>query len=76
MFHLYVKPGGLIFIRVPTTINLERNVRPGKKFLADPGELLVLCKDFEIISHEEKWFEDRHEARFIGCLPESSTKRN
>ena len=76
MFHRYVKPGGLLFIRVPTTINLERNVRPGKRFLADPDELLALCKDFEIISHEEEWFEDRHEARLIGCLSEPLTKRN
>jgi 2-polyprenyl-3-methyl-5-hydroxy-6-metoxy-1,4-benzoquinol methylase len=76
MFDRYVKPGGLLFIRVATTTNLERNVRPGKRFLADPDELLVLCKDFQIISHEEEWFQDRHEARLVGCRPELLTNRN
>jgi|TARA_B110000438_G_scaffold104624_1_gene103255 SAM-dependent methyltransferase len=76
MFDHYVKPGGLLFVRVATTKNLERNVRPGKKFLADPDELLVLCKDFQIVSHEEEWFQDRHEARLVGCLPKPSTNRN
>ncbi|MDE0845512.1 MAG: class I SAM-dependent methyltransferase [Actinomycetota bacterium] len=76
MFDRYVKPGGLLFVRVATTTNLERNVRPGKRFLAEPDELLVLCKDFQIISHEEEWFQDRHEARLVGCLPEPLTNRN
>ncbi|MFQ3315512.1 MAG: hypothetical protein ACI91U_001008, partial [Candidatus Poriferisodalaceae bacterium] len=44
--------------------------------LAEPDELLVLCKDFQIISHEEEWFQDRHEARLVGCLPEPLTNRN
>ncbi len=59
-------PGGHLLVVHPTRKNLQRHARPPERFLLDEGELPSLLAGLEILSHEERWFENgRHEARLL-----------
>jgi hypothetical protein len=57
--------GGLFVFSQPTRRNLERHAHPSARFLLEEGELPGLVSDLRIVSHEEAWFGDRHEARLL-----------
>lgn len=65
----HVRPGGLALVRIATVRNLEQNEHPSRRFLVDENELPDLCAGLEVVSHEERWFADRHEARVIARRP-------
>ena len=67
----HVRPGGVALVRIATVRNLERNEHPSRRFLVDENELPDLCAGLEVVSHEERWFADRHEARLIARRPVS-----
>ena len=57
-----LKPGGLLVFCRATTKNLERNERPPRRYLLDPGEGWELLSDFELVVAREGWsVEERHE---------------
>ncbi len=58
-------PGGALVMIHPTTVNLERHPRPGRRFLLAPGELEGLVGDLVPMTYEESWKDDRHEARVV-----------
>ena len=59
-------PGGLLGVVIATTTNLERNEKPGRPFLLEPGELPGLATGLEILHHSEDWrVNDRHEAHLV-----------
>ncbi len=60
-------PGGLFVFVQPTVTNLERNARPSRRFLIEPGEAerLVTSAGLAIVRLEESWRDDRHEARVL-----------
>jgi len=60
-----LSPGGVLLFLQPTRKNLERNPKPGSRHVLEDGELPGLIGDFEIVSYEERWFGERHEARLI-----------
>ena len=58
---------GLLMVVVATVTNLERNPRPSRRYLVEPGELPGLIDPrIRPVSYGEGWFGDRHEARFAG----------
>jgi SAM-dependent methyltransferase len=57
--------GGVFVFSQPTRRNLERHEHPGARFLLEEGELPGLVSDLWIVSHEEGWFGERHEARLV-----------
>lgn len=59
-------PGGLLLVVIATVTNLERNEHPSRRFLVEPGELPGLVEGVRPLSYGEGWFDNRHEARFIG----------
>ena len=62
-----LEPGGLLAIVLATTTNLERNARPSRQFLIEPGEIPGLVPDLEVLHHTEAWrASGRHEAWFVG----------
>jgi len=63
-------PEGWLFVVVATVTNLERHERPGRPFLAEPGELLELAAGLEVVHHSESWRNNgRHEAHLAAHLP-------
>lgn len=66
----HLNPGGLVIIAHPTERNLERNPRPGRRYLLAEGELASIVAqwhDVDVLSIEEGWTpEGRHEARLRG----------
>jgi len=48
-------PGGRVVVAIATETNLDRHVRPSKRFLVAPGELPTLVPDLEVIHHDEAW---------------------
>ena len=63
-------PGGLLVAAQPTTTNLERHARPGRRFLVAPGELASLARAegdaFEVIHEREHWSpEGIHQAELV-----------
>lgn len=58
-------PGGHLVVETFTTIHRERFGKPRTaRFVLEPGELLLLCADLELVHHSEAWREDgRHTAR-------------
>ena len=59
-------PGGMFIFTQPTLTNLERNTRPPRDFLIEPGELPNLVAGLEIVQYEECWWpEGSHEARLV-----------
>jgi tellurite methyltransferase len=61
-------PGGLLLLCQPTSVNLERHLSPGPRFLVHPGELEAFARsaDVEILHSHEGWNrEGRHEAELV-----------
>lgn len=59
-------PGGVVVYCQPTRSNLEKNPRPSARFLLEDGELAgLLPHELEVLSLEEGWHGDRHEARLV-----------
>jgi tellurite methyltransferase len=62
-------PGGYLVVCHPTTVNLERHVRPGRRHLAVPDEVTSLVAgrtDLEVAVSSEGWRDNyRHEAHLI-----------
>lgn len=59
-------PGGLLVAEVETKRALERTPkRPGARWLAEPNELLHICKGLEIVYYREGWIGERSLARII-----------
>lgn len=60
-------PGGILGVIIATQTNLERNERPGARFLVAPNELPSLAAGLDVLHHSEEWrANDRHEAHFVG----------
>lgn len=57
--------GGHLVVNHPTQSNLQRNPKPSARFLLRDGELPTLVEGLEVVSYEEGWFGQRHEARLI-----------
>ncbi len=57
--------GGLLVGEIATVRNLERHERPPEPYVLRPGELPALLDGLEIVFHEEGWFDDHHQARFV-----------
>jgi SAM-dependent methyltransferase len=64
-FPRLLAPGGVLVYVQATRRNLERNPRPGARFLLADGELPGLVSGLEILRYDEGWFDDRHEARLV-----------
>ncbi len=61
---------GLAIVVHPTQINLERNPRPGPRYLLEPGELPGLLPGLEVVQSSEGWTPGgRHEAHYAGRGP-------
>jgi 2-polyprenyl-3-methyl-5-hydroxy-6-metoxy-1,4-benzoquinol methylase len=60
--------GGLLVLGQPTITNLERHEKPGRRFLAEPGELhdAAHAMGLDVLVSVEGWNDDgRHEAAVI-----------
>jgi tellurite methyltransferase len=58
--------GGLLLVAHPTVTNLQRNPKPGRRFLLEDGELGRLAKGLQILFYQEAWFDgDWYEARLL-----------
>ena len=67
-----LRPGGVVVYCQPTMRNLEKNPRPSARFLLEDGELAGLVPpELEVLSLEEGWHGDRHEARLVARRPSS-----
>jgi len=65
-----VRPGGHLVVTHPTIHNLERNERPPKDHLLQPGELPGLLAGLHVVAQFEGWTpEDRHEAQIVARRP-------
>jgi tellurite methyltransferase len=74
-----VRPGGLLAVAQPTTTNLERHERPGRRFLLEPDQIAELAQELssaasasgertstDVVTCDEGWREnDRHEGRLL-----------
>ena len=58
-------PGGLLAVAIATVTNLERNQHPSARFLLERGELSAMASGLDVVSLDEDWFGDRHEARLL-----------
>ena len=63
--------GGILVAEVFTVPNLERNERPSRRFLAEPGELKQVCHPLEVLYYWEGWSCDQSLARVVARKPES-----
>lgn len=69
-------PAGVLAWVHPTVLNLERNAKPSRRFLAEPGELgrcLRATPRVEILHEVESWIEDddghaQHLARVVARI--------
>jgi tellurite methyltransferase len=68
-FPALLAAGGVLVIAHPTRANLQRHARPGARYLLDDGELPGLVEGLTILSYEECWRDDWHEARLIAGAP-------
>ena len=57
--------GGVLIAEVFTVPNLERNQRPSRRFLAEPGELKQACQLLEVLHYREGWSDDQALARLV-----------
>jgi tellurite methyltransferase len=66
-FATLLAPGGCLAYSQPTWTNLERNPRPGRRFLAAPGQLETLAEDagLAVLRCEEGWQSGRHESHLV-----------
>ena len=62
-------PGGVLAAEIATVRNLERNMKPSRRFLLEPNELLRLCAPLEIVCYREGWHADRCSARVLARRP-------
>ena len=59
-------PGGHLLFAHPTRTNLERNARPGPRFLLEDGELPDLVRGLEVLHYAEGWTAwGRYEAHLL-----------
>ena len=65
--------GGVLIAEVFTVPNLERNQRPSRRFLAEPGELKQACHPLEMLYYWEGWSEDQSLALMVARKPESES---
>ncbi len=66
----------MLIIGQLTTTNLERNPRPSRRFLVQPGETVSTLTGLTILEADEGWTaEDRHEARVVARRPHSPPRR-
>ena len=63
--------GAILLGEVFTVPNLERNDRPSRRFLAEPGELQRACHPLEVLYYWEGWSCDQSLARVVARKPES-----
>ena len=64
--------GGHLVMAHPTVANLERNERPGRRFLLEPGELPDLLGVLKVVTYFEGWTaQGRHEAQLVAQRPHS-----
>ncbi len=66
-------PSGHLVVEHPTLTNLERNARPSRRFLVEPGRLREAARGLEVARYEEGWFEGRHVARLWARKPSLDT---
>ena len=62
-------PGGSLVCSIATVRNRERHERPRPPFVLEEGELPGLVRGLEIVSFEEGWFADHHDARLVARRP-------
>ena len=65
--------GGVLIVEVFTVPNLERNQRPSRRFLAEPGELRRVCRSLEELYCWEGWFQDQSLALMVARKPDSES---
>jgi len=61
--------GGVLACEIATVRNLERNPKPGARFLLQANELLELCRPLEVVVYREGWQDDRSLARLLARRP-------
>ena len=67
---------GLLVVAHPTRSNLLRHPRPGSHHLLDDGELPGLVSNLAVVSYEEGWRDDLHEAQLVARrIPQSPITR-
>ncbi len=70
VFGSLLAPGGLLLFAHPTRTNLQRNPRPGERFLLEDGELPSLVQGLEVLHLAEGWTDwGRHEAHLLARRP-------
>jgi SAM-dependent methyltransferase len=70
LFYTALRPGGLLVFCRATLRNLERNDRPPRPYLLDPGEGWELLDGFELVIAREGWSaEERHEFEALARVP-------
>jgi tellurite methyltransferase len=70
-FREALRPGGLLVFCRATLKNLERNERPPRPYLLEPGEGWDLVAGFELLIAREGWsVEERHEFQALARVPE------
>lgn len=66
-----LRPGGLLVFCRATLRNLERNERPPRPYLLQPGEGWDLLEEFELVIAREGWsVEGRHEFEALARVPQ------
>lgn len=69
-FYAALRPGGLLVFCRATLRNLERNERPPRPYLLNPGEGWELLDGFELVIAREGWSaEQRHEFEALARVP-------
>ena len=64
-----LRPGGVLLMVHPTTQNLERHPRPGRRWVLEAGRFSGMA-GLETLHLEEGWgARGRHEVRYIGRRP-------
>jgi SAM-dependent methyltransferase len=70
VFYAALRPGGLLVFCRATLRNLERNDRPPRPYLLEPGEGWDLLGEFELLIAREGWsVEERHEFEALARVP-------
>ena len=60
-----LEPSGILIGALATRTNLEQHARPPAPFLLEDGELPRLLTGFDLVTYEEGWQDNRHDARFV-----------
>ena len=64
-FRESLTPDGFLICEIATVRNLERNARPSRRFLLEPGEIIDLIGSLKIDYYREDWFGDQALARLV-----------